>query len=427
MLRHLLHASFMLGVITPAFAADAVTDQRLREFEQRLERIESRGAAAPSTPAAAPTDKPHQASNAFNPAISLILDGKFTNFSRDPATFRVPGFALGGESGELTEGLSLGESELSVSGNIDDKFYGSFTAALTPENAVEIEEAYIETLALGAGFTARAGRMLSHIGYLNSVHAHAWDFADQPLPYRAMLGNNFGDDGVQLRWVAPTDLFVELGAELFRGASFPAGGAQSSGKGAHTAFARLGGDVGTSHAWRVGVSHLNAKALDRETGEDADRFSGDSKTSIVDFVWKWAPNGNAKERSLKFQAEYFDRDESGEFTPDPAGGGTPLAYTGKQKGWYAQTIYQFMPRWRTGVRYAEVEADNVDATALANTALDNEGHKPKATSVMVDFSNSEFSRLRLQYTRDDSRPDGKDNQWYLQYVMSLGPHGAHAF
>jgi hypothetical protein len=46
---------------------------------------------------------------------------------------------------------------------------------------------------------------------------------------------------------------------------------------------------------------------------------------------------------------------------------------------------------------------------------------------MVDFSHSEFSRLRFQVNKDESRADAKDTQWYLQYVMSLGAHGAHAF
>jgi len=45
---------------------------------------------------------------------------------------------------------------------------------------------------------------------------------------------------------------------------------------------------------------------------------------------------------------------------------------------------------------------------------------------MVDYSNSEFSRLRLQFNRDRSDIVA-DNQWFLQYQMSLGAHGAHAF
>jgi hypothetical protein len=45
---------------------------------------------------------------------------------------------------------------------------------------------------------------------------------------------------------------------------------------------------------------------------------------------------------------------------------------------------------------------------------------------MVDWANSEFSRLRLQITRDEAAML-KDNQWGLQYIHSIGAHGAHAF
>jgi hypothetical protein len=45
---------------------------------------------------------------------------------------------------------------------------------------------------------------------------------------------------------------------------------------------------------------------------------------------------------------------------------------------------------------------------------------------MADFSNSEFSRMRLQFARDESRPE-PDNQIVFQYLMSLGAHGAHRF
>jgi hypothetical protein len=45
---------------------------------------------------------------------------------------------------------------------------------------------------------------------------------------------------------------------------------------------------------------------------------------------------------------------------------------------------------------------------------------------MLDWSHSEFSRLRLQYSRDESNIDAVD-RWYLQYLMSLGAHGAHQF
>ena len=35
--------------------------------------------------------------------------------------------------------------------------------------------------------------------------------------------------------------------------------------------------------------------------------------------------------------------------------------------------------------------------------------------------------LRLQVARDQSRNGEADNQVWLQYIMSLGAHGAHKF
>jgi len=46
---------------------------------------------------------------------------------------------------------------------------------------------------------------------------------------------------------------------------------------------------------------------------------------------------------------------------------------------------------------------------------------------MVDWSPSEFSRVRLQVARDYSRQGPPDNQLFLQYIVSLGAHGAHTF
>jgi hypothetical protein len=399
---------------------EPLEEERLRALEGRVRALEGSGQPGPEAKGKQTT------SNAFNPAISLILDGKYADFSQKPDTYALPGFALAEETGPGEQGLSLGESELVMSANIDDKFYGQFTAALTPDNELEIEEAYFETLALGAGFTAKAGRFFSHIGYLNRVHAHAWDFVDQPLVYRAMLGNQYGDDGVQLRWVAPTDLFVELGAELFRGDAFPAGGAARDGRGTRTAHIKFGADVGANASWLAGLARLDAKADGRTTGDPAapDLFSGTSKLTVADFIWKWAPDGNPRRAYVKLQAEYFWRDEDGTF--DPASSGTPLDYRGNQEGGYVQAVYQFVPRWRAGLRYDRLKSDAVDA-ALAGTVLDNQGHDPTRVSAMVDWSNSEFSRLRLQYNRDESRADVTDNQWYLQYIMSLGAHGAHTY
>ena len=80
-----------------------------------------------------------------------------------------------------------------------------------------MEEAYIQTTALPGGITLKAGRFFSAIGYLNERHAHNWSFIDMPLPYRALLGVQYGDDGVQARWLVPAPIFLEVGGELFEG------------------------------------------------------------------------------------------------------------------------------------------------------------------------------------------------------------------
>ena len=84
-----------------------------------------------------------------------------------------------------------------------------------------------------------------------------------------------------------------------------------------------------------------------------------------------------------------------------------------------------MPRWRIGLRHDQLNIDD-PGTAFAGTVLDPLGHTPERNSLMLDYANSEFSRIRLQYNDDDSGTTD-DRQFYIQYVMSLGAHGAHRF
>jgi hypothetical protein len=38
-----------------------------------------------------------------------------------------------------------------------------------------------------------------------------------------------------------------------------------------------------------------------------------------------------------------------------------------------------------------------------------------------------FTRIWLQVARDNSRMGEPDTQFFVQYIMSLGAHGAHKF
>ncbi|NNF52333.1 MAG: carbohydrate porin [Gammaproteobacteria bacterium] len=439
-------AALALCVSVNAFSADADLDAlraaieelrsdyegRIAELERRLTVAEqnakqARAAPQPASMGATRTAAAASGNAAFNPAIGVIFQGNAWRHGDDPDSFYIPGFPIGGEAGPISEGMSIGETEIDISANVDDKFTAWLTAPIVIEDGepkIEVEEAWIETTAMPAGLSLRLGRFFSGIGYLNAKHQHSWDFADQPLPYQAFLGDQYLDDGLQVRWVAPTDLYMEFGTELLNGGRYPSEGSDNSGFGAQSLFVNVGGDVGTDNSWLAGVSYLDASAIDRPSGDEDDPllFTGDSAVMTAQFVWKWAPNGNWKQKNLVIQSEYMWRREDGSYTLP---GGSVLAYDTRQRGWYLQGVYQPFPRWRFGARIDGLSA-NSPGSAFDGTLLAVPDDDPMRYSLMTDWSNSEFSRLRFQYTRDEAGILD-DNEFGLQYIFSIGAHGAHSF
>ena len=442
--------ALLLGLAAPAWAAgDAeladiraqireLRDQyeaRIQALESRLKEAEAR-AAAPAPVLAAPEPAPAASGGnslaAFNPAVSAILTGSYAYLSRDPAGFRLSGFPSAEGIGPGKRGFSLGESELVFSANVDPRFAGNLTMSVTPEDTISVEEAYGLWLTAPYGLNPKFGRFLSGIGYLNEQHAHAWDFADAPLVYQAMFGGQYHNDGVQVRWLAPfNEQFVELGAEVGSGSNFPGTGRSFNGAGSIALFGHVGGDVGVSNSWRAGLSWLGTRAQDRawtgssSLGAPVDlAFTGKSDVAIADFVWKWAPNGNSRERNAKLQGEYLWRRERGDLAVD-----SPLAagnYASRQSGWYLQGVWQWDPEWRAGVRFDRLDPGRPDfGSAAALLAGDN--FRPRRASVMVDYNPSEFTRIRLQYARSETLAGVPDNEFFVQYILSLGAHGAHKY
>lgn len=399
------------------------------------------------SPVAAPADGGAGASGSgrgsvFNPAMAVILTGTYANLSRDPEDYRVAGFFPGGdELGPGERGFSLGESELTLSASVDPYFSAALTAAFSGEGELEVEEAFVRATALPAGLSVKGGRFFSGIGYLNELHAHVWDFVDQPLAYQAMFGRQLVQDGLQIKWLAPTDLFLEFGAEAGNGDAFP--GTREGGNGLNTVtlFTHLGGDLGDSIGWRTGLSWVDADAVDRPyedsntLGADVtNAFTGQSRTLIADATVKWAPAGDARRRSLELQAEYLRREEDGRLAYDVSGAGLDGRFRSRQDAWYAQAVYRFVPRWRAGLRYDALDSGRSHIGLVADGVLARADFPllvpatPARTTLMLDWSPSEFSRLRAQYAWDDARDTGQaDEQWLLQYIHAIGAHGAHKF
>jgi len=416
---------------------------RVSALEARINQIETTGAtpAVAATPEPPPPAAPARGTSAFNPAMSLILTGNYASLSQDPEDYRIAGFMPPEEGvGPGERNFNLGESELTLSANVDPYFMGSLTMALSSENEVELEEAYFRTLALPAGLTVKGGQFFSGVGYLNEVHAHAWDFIDQPLVYQAFFGGQMAQVGLQARWLAPLDVFLEFGAEIGSGDSFPGTRLDENGANGVTLFAHVGSDIGDSIAWRAGLSWVDLDAEDRGfEGENAlgeetlYAFTGGSRTWILDAMLKWTAQGDPRRRYLKLQGEYMDRSEDGSLSYAALGPVLDGSYDASQSGWYVQGVYQFLPRWRVGARYDSMDSGDPRIGLVQSGVLDWDDFAllapatPSRTTLMLDWSLSEFSRLRTQYAWDDARDGATDEQFFLQYIYALGAHGAHRF
>lgn len=412
-------------------------DAKISALEARLKAAEDKaaqaGPAAPAAPAdvapgevvipaeaeATPAPEPAvrtASQNAMNPGVSVVLNGNYVAMSRDPEAARIPGFPLSDDAQLPPRGFSLGESEITLAANVDPYFTANLTASFSAENTVSVEEAYVQTTALPAGLTLRGGRFFSAVGYLNERHAHNWSFIDMPLPYRAFLGEQYGDDGVQLRWLAPAPFFLELGGELYRGDHFPAGNPTKSSAGTQTAFVHTGGDFNDSSSWLAALSYLHAEAHDLDTAGEL--FNGDTGLAIASAVFKWAPGGNPTKQNLVLSGEYFRGSQDGLFNG--------VAASRDLSGWYAQGVYQFTQRWSAGLRYAQLDSVGAPSPGLIGSGFDGLGRTPRAITALFEYDTSEFARFRAQFTRDLSDVRSND-QLMLQYTVVYGPHGAHRY
>lgn len=331
--------------------------------------------------------------------------------------------------GQREKGLALGHSDLSLSGPLGRHLSAQFTAAAHAHDGkteVELEEAYVQTRTLPLGLQARAGRFASQIGYLNEQHPHADDFVERPLLYRAFFGGHWYDDGLRVNWTAPTDVYLRLGAEVFRGRQLVQEAASARNPGATVLSARLGDDWGRSHSWQTGLSWLHNRreaALEDEHDHGAHDHAHDhahahgaalSGKNLVlwDVAWKWAPDGNNSQRQLRVVYERaWVRDLN-----------RHARSRDRHVADYLSVVWRFSPTWEVGARTDWLQAriphgDHFHAGRL------------RETSLMVAYKPTHAQSIRLQATRQRNRAgfDEAANAVQLQYVLSFGAHAAHSF
>ncbi|MDQ1351054.1 MAG: hypothetical protein QG657_1356 [Acidobacteriota bacterium] len=411
----------------------------------------------------------------FLPNISFILDFSYVRRDLDQGFFEaleIPGFIHGHSHHEghshagfnADKGFNLNYGELVLSSAVDP-YFDLFTAFHLSESSFEIEEAYIESRSLPYGFRLKLGRFLSGFGRINSQHAHYWDFSDIPLVYRVFFGDHgLLEKGIQLNWVAPTAFYLGLGVECLQGTNENSFGTKNAaltdaGSGEPITLEK----VPLPNTWNffgktsldagdltllAGVSYAFGQArLDHFADEENPHgFTGDSSILGVDFTAKYLLGSYTY---LALQGEYLYRKMQGtRFLVHEAGipaavgigkvseeehqheeghevVGAPM--TKKQSGLYVQGVFRFHRQWRLGARWDWLNRNNI---TLAGTLLNLPGQLNRY-SVMVDFSPTEFSRIRLQYNHNGyafhEEERKKYHEWVLQFNLAIGAHGAHSF
>lgn len=403
--------------------------------------------------------------NSFNPAISLIFDGTYKNYKLDPSNYSIAGFLGSGhahgtdttstETALGTNGFSVGHSELVLSGAIDPFHTGRVTIAVDGDSNVELEEVFFTNTGLAQGLNVSVGKFLPAIGYLNEKHRHTWDFSNTSLINQAFWGEEaYRDEGVQLNYVLPFENYFEMGAMKGRGENFP-GTSRTNGLNSNLLFAKFGQDLGFSSSYKFGLSWFSNRVIERDHEDHVEREiageetevetenhfeNAESKTIGFDFIYKWFGEDGIKGFTL--QTEYFKREEDGNLhfakdndtISDEEG-----TFTSEQSGYYIQAVYRFTRTLRLGYRYDKLDSGTWTFVGEAGSSWDDLGleslaeYNPTRNTIMLDYSPSEFSRFRLQFAQDKSRnitesiTDNVDNQITLQYIHSLGSHGAHQY
>jgi hypothetical protein len=278
-------------------------EKRIQTLEKRLEAAEAKTGRAEQSAAKAETAGAGSASrsseSAFNPAISLILQGTYARTSQDPNQFQITGFMpSGGEVGPPKRSFGLAETS-STSAPTSIRISAAWRLRRWHPKAESRWRKRIFRRSRFLRIHAEGRAFLFRPRYLNEQHQHAWDFPGCAARLQGVSRRSAEAGRRAGKWVAPTDLFVEIGAELSAGDQFPGSDRNKNGVGGSAIFAHLGGDIGASTAWRLGASYLRLSPSGRAYqdtdalgGAVTNTFNGSAKLWGLDGVLKWSPNGN---------------------------------------------------------------------------------------------------------------------------------------
>jgi hypothetical protein len=343
--------------------------------------------------------------NAYLPDMALIVN--MSALSRDIKNseyinYSIPGFIEPSEAQipfNKDRGFNLNYAEFAIHSSVDPYFEVFANFHLHP-NEFEIGEAYVQTRALPYGFFLKAGKFKSSFGRINSKHQHSWNFDSQPIVYEALFGpDGISDAGVQLQYLFPTDTYIMAGFEALQGTNERSFG-DTQENNLYVGYLKSSVDVSDDFSALGGVSIAHGK---NTTSNITDVYG-------IDMTLREQLDSYS---ALIFQAEYLYRDK--DLGADSA----------KQSGLYAEAIYQIDKNYSAGLRYDAIIQNDV----VLPEGID--GDNLQRYTAMLEYKPFEFSRLRLQYSNDQTKViDGERrdiNEFILSLNIAAGAHGAHSY
>jgi len=413
--------------------------EQLRALKEQVDALTRAGTgAATPGPSAAPqeqvapqaplapepqqplTQPPRAAStgNAFNPAISAVFQ------------------AIGNASIDHDiddEGLSLSEAEIGLQAVVDPYARVDLFLAFGTDGEAEVEEGYGTFLTLPGGLQAKAGRFKSNFGKWNQLHNHAFPTVDRPDALTSFFGEeSLTGDGASLSWLLPGtgSTFVESVTEITSTSNDVMFNARRSDP---MLLEHLSSVFTLSPSATIGVGATGATGKAGPTEELVDAIddaglsatltpSDDLPSNVfgVDLTYKWKPLQSGLYRSFLWQTEAVHSVRDVEEL-DPSG--VLLEGTVRSFGGYSYAEYQFAKRWRAGLRYDYTEFPD-----------DDSAHQ-RGGSAVLRVQPTEFQEFRFQFKHTGRNEEAaarfddidSDNEFFIEWIPSIGPHPAHAY
>lgn len=388
-------------------------------------------------------------------SLAVAGDNPATNTQTNPnpmniglsALFAAGGASVGSETISAMQGgghdphqigFNLQNLELTLGGAVDPFFDAQANIVMlfdeAGDTAIEIEEAFLISKRLPAGLQLKAGQYYTEFGRHNPMHPHTWAFIDQPLIVGRTLGaDGLRSQGARMAWLTPLPWYAEViaGVQNAKGTtsdSFIGGGHEHGDEADIAADAEFERAVNGADDFLYSLRLLNGVDLTDSVSANLgfsalfgpNSASEDSSSQIygADLYVKWlADNAQHGYPFVSWHSEYINRLMDVEETHDDE---HVHAYTQKDYGWFSQVSYGFHPGWVAGLRL-----ENVDSNAEEELAASN-GQRFR-TALNLTWLPTEYSKLRLQYSYDDSQYFGDVHFLWLQMEFNLGSHAAHVF